>query len=645
MKLNIINFVSHHKITIMRYLFLLIIFFHSYNFAVSQVDSKRCITTNLIKKELQENPNYELMRSNFINYNNKRKNTLNKNHTAITIPIVIHVVHRAQDNIGNNTNISDAQIEDQLRILNEDYSKTNPEFPNPPRNNFVNYAGNPQIQFCLATTDPNGNPTSGITRTSTSQTSWNADDPNEQNYMKLTSQGGIDNWDPLRYLNIWVCNLTNSGGGQTLGYAYLPGLQGSSSQSWKDGIVIDYQHFGSTGNVSWSSDGRTATHEVGHYLGLSHTFCESGTCCDNDLNSQYSWGDIYDTPASDDDIYFGTVNSNTNNNTCNDNNYSNNFTSDVLDMDENYMSYARDQWMFSQGQVDAMIATLGAPTSSGGRLLLRNSPVSVNCSGLPSWDCDGQGNCDDPGDGTGSFSSYNDCVSFCGCTSNIYQISEGFQTGSLPNGWSVDNPDSDQTWQINSNYGYNSTSSIVIENSIYAANGQYDDLISPTLNFTAANTVALTFDYAYSLWTNPNSSQIWSDTLIILVSSDCGISWQKVWENAGVNLVTTSPVYNEFEWFPSGNNDWKSVAINLDNYSSLDGVIIKFRNVNQYENNLFLDNINIVSDATTDINEYSTNKKLIYISDIFGRQTNEYGNKVLFYIYDDGTVEKKIILE
>ena len=86
----------------------------------------------------------------------------------------------------------------------------------------------------------------------------------------------------------------------------MPGLQ-SSSQSWKDGLVVDYRFFGTIGNVSASSDGRTATHEIGHYLGLSHTFCESSGCCDNDLNGNYSWGDVDDTPATE-DIYFGPVN-------------------------------------------------------------------------------------------------------------------------------------------------------------------------------------------------------------------------------------------------------------------------------------------------------------------------------------------------
>jgi hypothetical protein len=182
--------------------------------------------------------------------------------------------------IGSNTNIPNLQIEDGLRILNEDSSKTNLEFPTPPRNTFLNYAGNPNLQFCLATVDPLGNSTSGITRTSTSQSAWDADDDGpggESNAMKLTSSGGINAWDPSKYLNIWVCNLTNSqGGGYTLGYAYLPGLQ--SWNAWKDGLVVDWQHFGTVGGASSSSDGRTPTHEIGHYLGLKHPPCAQKVC-------------------------------------------------------------------------------------------------------------------------------------------------------------------------------------------------------------------------------------------------------------------------------------------------------------------------------------------------------------------------------
>ena len=587
----------------------------------AQENFKKCMTTPLMEQELLTNPDYAKGRVNSIAENVAWIKANNTEKTTLNIPIVIHIIHKnTHSNIGIGTNISDLQIEDAIRVLNEDYSKTNPEFPNPPRNTFTNYAGNPELKFCLASIDPNGNQTTGITRTPTSKTSWDAD--NESNDMKQASLGGIDNWDPLRYLNIWVCNLSNAGGGQTLGYAYLPGLQGSNSQSWKDGLVVDYKFFGTIGSVSSSSDGRTTTHEIGHYLGLNHTFCESTGCCDNDLNSQYSWGDVDDTPATE-DIYFGSVNLNTTNNTCNDLSYSNVFSTNVLDMDENYMSYATDTWMFSQGQVDVMLGTLNASTFQGGRVNLKNSTVTVNCGGIMSgsWNCDSQGNCNDPGTGNGIYSSYNDCLVACGCTGNNPPIIEGFQNGTLSNDWSIVNPDVSQTWEINSNYGYNSTSSISIENSIYSANGEYDDLNSPIMNFSNSSNINLSFDYAYSLWTDPSLTQSWSDTLIVLISSDCGLNWQKIWEKAGANLSTTTPVFNGFEWFPSSNNDWKSENINLSNYSNLDGVIIKFRNVNQYENNLFIDNINITSDASTNIDE--NNKNII---EVYPNPSDEYVN-------------------
>ena len=345
------------------------------NLIFAQINPKKCIASNKAQKELENNPEYVLMKQNLANYQEENKGIMQQNQAIITIPVVIHIIHRnTHANIGTGTNISNAQIEDQLRVLNKDFSKTNSEFPNPPRSTFVSIAGNPQLQFCLATIDPNGNPTTGITRFSTTKGSWDADDDADSEAMKRASTGGVDNWDPLRYLNMWVCNLSNSaGGGSTLGYAYKPGLQGSN-QSWLDGIVVDYQAFGTIGSAN-SSDGRTPTHEIGHYLNLSHTFCSNGCGdCDND-----NWGgNVDDTPACS-DIYFGAVNSSTNNNTCNDLNYNNSFNTNVLDMDENYMSYASNTWMFSQGQVDLMLSTLNASTGQGGRRNLKNSTVSVNC--------------------------------------------------------------------------------------------------------------------------------------------------------------------------------------------------------------------------------------------------------------------------
>jgi hypothetical protein len=196
--------------------------------------------------------------------------------------------------------------------------------------------------------------------------------------MKRTATGGKDGWDPLKYLNIWVVNLMNSQGGQTLGYSFLPGLQSQSWTAWKDGLVVDYAYFGTVGNAANSSqnDGRTPTHEIGHYLGLKHTFCEqvdaqgNPICCDNDNTS--NGGYVDDTPATE-DIYWGNVNAGTQNNTCDDTQYLNAFTSDVLDMDENYMSYSFTTWMFSNKQINVMDYTMNASTGQGGRAALKTS--------------------------------------------------------------------------------------------------------------------------------------------------------------------------------------------------------------------------------------------------------------------------------
>ena len=147
------------------------------------------------------------------------------------------------------------------------------------------------------------------------------------------------------------------------------------------------------------------------------------------------------------------------------------------------------------------------------------------------------------------------------------------------------------------------------------------------------------------MWTNPASAQNWSDTLIIYASDDCGNTWQNVWEKAGLNLTTTSPAYNPFNWFPSNNNDWASVVIDLSSYTNQDDFAIRFRNVNQYENNLFIDNINLWDNNTSVNQDFQNSKKLVKVVDVLGRKTSTKSNKVLMYIYNDNSVEKKIIIK
>ena len=182
---------------------------------------------------------------------------------VITIPVVIHVLY-------NNAtqNISEAQILSQLQSLNNDYRRVNADASNVP-NAFAPVAADARIIFCLAKVDASGKPTTGIIRKYTSIQSWLTDDG-----MKYSAQGGDNAWDAKRYLNIWVCNLF----GRSLGYSSLPG-----SQSDRDGVVIQYNVFGTTGTLAAPfNKGRTVTHEIGHWLGLKHIWGDA-SCGDDGI--------------------------------------------------------------------------------------------------------------------------------------------------------------------------------------------------------------------------------------------------------------------------------------------------------------------------------------------------------------------------
>ena len=183
--------------------------------------------------------------------------------SVITIPVVFHVLYSSAAH-----NISDTRLLAQLDVLNKDFAKKNADTTIIPAA-FKPFAAGTEIQFCLAKRDPNGNSHTGINRVSTTVTSWSTN-----NAIKYTAQGGADAWNRNKYLNIWVGNL----GGGLLGYAQFPG--GGTAT---DGVVCLYSSVGgptAPGTANPYHLGRTATHEVGHWLGLYHIWGDA--TCGND---------------------------------------------------------------------------------------------------------------------------------------------------------------------------------------------------------------------------------------------------------------------------------------------------------------------------------------------------------------------------
>lgn len=197
--------------------------------------------------------------------------------TIFTIQVVFHVVYNT-----SGQNLSDALIHNQIRILNEAYNRENADTVNT-REIFKPVAGSARIRFVLASKDPQGNFTTGITQTQTTLTTFNANgNASQTDNIKSASTGGVDAWPTNEYLNIWVGNLNRLNGTRALfGYAYPPvGAAFWSSSYYRSdpyqGVVLHYEVVGKD-NPSNLSDAlytneKTAVHEVGHYLGLRHVW-------------------------------------------------------------------------------------------------------------------------------------------------------------------------------------------------------------------------------------------------------------------------------------------------------------------------------------------------------------------------------------
>ncbi len=274
---------------------------------------RKCYSAEMLEKQLSENPE---MAKKLVEIEEKSRNfsenDLKAPNGTIGIPVIVHVIYRT-----NRQNISNAQIQSQIDVLNKDFTATNSDVSQVP-NEFAGRVANANFRFTLQQ----------VTRKQSSRRSWGT-----RNRMKFASRGGVDAIDPSRNLNIWVCNI----GGGILGYAQFPGGNPAT-----DGVVVSPQYFGDRGFVSAPFDeGRTATHEVGHWLNLRHIWGD-GNCSRDDF--------VSDTPVSSAPNYgcprYPTVRCGSN------------------DMTMNYMDYVDDRcmYMFSNGQKNRMRALF----SSGG---------------------------------------------------------------------------------------------------------------------------------------------------------------------------------------------------------------------------------------------------------------------------------------
>lgn len=361
---------------------------------ISYAQERECATMENLEYQKQLDPQLE---QRMLDIEEHTRQQIQANGTqesisgnVITIPVVVHVLYTNSTN-----NISDAQIQSQIDVINEDFRRTNPDATNK-----WSQAADSEIQFCMATVDPNGNATTGITRKAVTRTDWGTSDD-----MKRASQGGVNPWNTAEYLNMWVVPRMTSGGRTILGYAQFPG--GSAAT---DGVVMAYNYFGRIGNVSAPFDGgRTTTHEIGHYLNLRHIWGDAN--CGNDF--------VSDTPTQQ-----------APSSGC----PSNNVSCGSTDMVENYMDYSNDSCMnlFTQGQKARMRAVLDV----GG--FRRSLALSDKCSSTPPPPpptCDdGIQNGDETGVDCGG-SSCAPCQS--GCSENEVTLSITFDNYPEETSWSI----------------------------------------------------------------------------------------------------------------------------------------------------------------------------------------------------------------
>ncbi|MHB1922236.1 MAG: M43 family zinc metalloprotease [Chitinophagaceae bacterium] len=555
-----------------------------------------------------------------------------------SIPVVVHIV------LQNPDWVTDHQVQSQIDGLNRDYSASNPDTSLVPEV-WKNLIGNMHLKFCLAKRTPDGDPSNGILRVATTISQFSIN--NACSEVKHSGTGGSDSWDNHRYLNIWVCNLS----GNYLGVTTPPGLWPDD----EDGVVIQYTAFGTTPNLNPPfNEGRSCTHEIGHFFSLLHIFGDNGT---NGNPSCATDDSIADTPPQSQPTYgcpaFPLLD----------------ICSAVYPgvMFMNYMDYSNDSCMhlFTQGQVQRMNNILfglrASLLSSDGSIpvILKNIdatpyqifwPVGKICDaqlqpvfilknkGLDTLTSVNIGYQVDSGsilyyswsgelpslgkvkiilpsvsvnEGVHQFTLFtslpngvadqqpsNDTLrsSFHEDPQGQIPFEEGFESsGFPPAGWQILNPDHSLTWQKTQSAAFLGNSSVVIRNFIYTQNGQTDDLELPVFDLQGQDSAFLFFDLAAAVQSDPNGSNRYWDTLEVLVSTDCGNTFHTLYQHWGRNLITRSKA-DSIEFVPLP-KEWRRDSVDLTSWIHQGPIEIFFRNITNNENDIYLDQIQMLGKA------------------------------------------------
>lgn len=577
------------------------------------------------------------------------------------IAIVVHIIHNGEP-YGEGVNITDEQIISQIEVLNEDYQRQNADTINT-QPEFLSVASKMNIEFVLARQTKDGDPTTGILRTEGTKASYGIT-VSERELLSSFSQ-----WDPNIYLNIWVTNLTSP----YIGLAQFPDLdfpglgeEPNKDNEATDGMVIDYTAFGSIAKVPGLdlqpkySLGRTSTHEIGHFLGLKHVWGDATGSAGCNVDDYVS-----DTPNSSND-YSGDCTP-TDHLSCGTNDMFENYLYYTNDQCMNIFTaeqVVRMQTIMEDApRRNSLLNSIGTeyPGNEYFDLAINEikSPGIVLCDNefdivleiknngtIPVVDFDIVYSINSQGKtytytGDTLFSGQvieiqvdqlsvqNGSYFLTAILSNIpddinnsnnkkdhafvadnqqdfIPLREQFETIDLNStAWISVNEDDKIGWEIAQAPLSTSENRAAFTNLFnYEEKRQQDWLISPALDFSGAIEASMFFRASYA------KNQNFNDQLRVMASENCGASFDDILYVYTSNELSVTN--SEDSWKPKGQNDWKTHSINLNEYAGKQNIRLAFMTINDFGNNLYLDDIEIFATDKDDVVKTAQNSFTLY---------------------------------